>query len=104
MAKKSNKRSHVAAAKAGASATPFSDALKVNPGFSLARQNAHAKPAFRGNKAAGAKALSAITDEVSGLQERLFAESKVDGKRSLLLVVQGMDTAGKGGIMRHVVG
>ena len=28
----------------------------------------------------------------------------MDGQRSLLLVVQGMDTSGKGGIMRHVVG
>ena len=26
------------------------------------------------------------------------------GRRSVLLVVQGMDTSGKGGIMRHVVG
>jgi PPK2 family polyphosphate:nucleotide phosphotransferase len=104
MPKKSSKRSHAAVAKGDESAAPFSDALKVDAGFSLARQDAHAKPAFRGNKAAGAKTLSAITDEVSGLQERLYAESKVDGKRSLLLVVQGMDTAGKGGIMRHVVG
>src|SRR5215216_5844137 len=104
MAKKSSKRSHTAEVKAGGSAAPFSDALKVNAGFSLARLDAHAKPAFRGNKAAGNKALSAINDEVSGLQERLYAESKVDGRRSLLLVVQGMDTSGKGGIMRHVVG
>ncbi len=38
------------------------------------------------------------------LQERLFAESKFGGTRSVLLVLQAMDTAGKGGIVRHVVG
>jgi len=43
-------------------------------------------------------------DELAQLQERLFAESKGGGTRSILLVVQGMDTSGKGGIMRHVVG
>ena len=32
------------------------------------------------------------------LQERLFAESRVDGTRSVLLVLQGMDTSGKGGV------
>ena len=35
----------------------------------------------------------------------LYANSKAgDDKRSVLLVLQGMDTAGKGGIVKHVVG
>ncbi len=34
----------------------------------------------------------------------LFAESRKGGKRNVLLVLQAMDTAGKGGIVRHVVG
>ncbi len=39
------------------------------------------------------------------LQEMLYANSKGDGQnRALLLVLQGMDTAGKGGIVKHVVG
>ena len=38
--------------------------------------------------------------ELAGLQERLFAE----GTRSVLLVLQGIDTAGKGGVVSHVVG
>lgn len=38
------------------------------------------------------------------LQERLFAESTAGGTRSVLLVLQGMDTAGKGGTTNHVVG
>ena len=37
------------------------------------------------------------------LAERLYAEATVGGKRSLLLVLQGMDTSGKGGTTDHVV-
>jgi PPK2 family polyphosphate:nucleotide phosphotransferase len=38
------------------------------------------------------------------LQERLWAESTAGGRRSVLLLLQGMDTAGKGGVTEHVVG
>jgi PPK2 family polyphosphate:nucleotide phosphotransferase len=38
------------------------------------------------------------------LQERLYAEGRTGGSRSVLLLLQGMDTSGKGGTMRHVVG
>src|SRR3954468_226392 len=38
------------------------------------------------------------------LQERLFAEGATGGRRRVLLVLQGMDTSGKGGVVRHVVG
>jgi PPK2 family polyphosphate:nucleotide phosphotransferase len=38
------------------------------------------------------------------LQERLWAESRSGGERSLLLVLQGIDTSGKGGVTQHVVG
>ncbi len=82
----------------------FSDALRVREGFQLAECDPRSTPAFDGKKADGREALEARADEISEFQERLYAESKVDGQRSLLLVVQGMDTSGKGGIMRHVVG
>ena len=38
------------------------------------------------------------------LQEMLYANSRAGDHRSVLLVLQGMDTAGKGGIVKHVVG
>jgi PPK2 family polyphosphate:nucleotide phosphotransferase len=44
------------------------------------------------------------TDEMRAFQERLYAESTAGGRRSVLLVLQGMDTAGKGGVTEHVVG
>ena len=45
-------------------------------------------------------------DDLDDLQRRLFANSRVgnDNAGSVLLVLQGMDTSGKGGIIRHVIG
>ncbi|WP_183099661.1 polyphosphate kinase 2 family protein [Nocardioides pelophilus] len=63
-----------------------------------------ATPAFDGDKEAGAAALEATGPELADLQERLFAEGRAGGGRSLLLVLQGMDTSGKGGTLRSTVG
>ncbi|GAB2454075.1 PPK2 family polyphosphate:nucleotide phosphotransferase [Conyzicola lurida] len=82
----------------------MSDSLRVGPGFSLADVDPASTPGFDGGKKAGARALAAGADELSDLQERLFADSLFGGRRSVLLVLQAMDTAGKGGIVRHVVG
>ncbi len=48
--------------------------------------------------------MAATVPELGDLQERLYADARSGGAKALLLVVQGMDTSGKGGIMRHVVG
>lgn len=82
----------------------FGEALRVGEGFELAALDPRATPAFAGKKAEGKAAMAALQSRLGDLQERLYAESKEGGRRSLLLVVQGMDTSGKGGIMRHVVG
>jgi PPK2 family polyphosphate:nucleotide phosphotransferase len=41
---------------------------------------------------------------LAGLQEQLYAEGATGGRRRVLLVLQGMDTSGKSGVIRHVVG
>src|SRR5690349_14799735 len=82
----------------------FTEALRAGPGFSLTDLDPRSTPGFDGGKSDGEVALAARAGEISAFQERLYAESKGGGARSLLLVVQGMDTSGKGGIMRHVVG
>ena len=88
----------------GSAATAFTVALRAGQGFTLSALDPRSTPGFSGGKA-GAAALTASTDgELDDLQERLYAESRTGGTRAILLVVQGMDTAGKGGIMRHVVG
>jgi PPK2 family polyphosphate:nucleotide phosphotransferase len=80
------------------------DLLRVEPGFRLADVDPGSSPGFDGGKKAGEAALADGADELADLQERLFASSLYGGDRSILLVLQAMDTAGKGGIVGHVVG
>jgi PPK2 family polyphosphate:nucleotide phosphotransferase len=63
-----------------------------------------ATPGFDGKKSEGKSALFAMGDELSDLQEQLFAEGTTGSPRRVLLVLQGMDTSGKGGVLRHTVG
>lgn len=49
-------------------------------------------------KAQGQEALEKDLQQLQEAQERLFAS----GQRSLLVILQGMDTSGKDGIIRHV--
>ncbi len=78
--------------------------LRARPGFALSDFDRSATPGFDGSSKQAASLLADIGDATSDLQERLYAEGRSGGTRSVLLVVQGLDTAGKGGIMRHVVG
>jgi PPK2 family polyphosphate:nucleotide phosphotransferase len=49
--------------------------------------------------------MAVVCGQLAELQERLFAASRSAGdQRRVLLVLQGMDTAGKGGVVGHVVG
>ena len=80
------------------------ESLRVGDGFRLSAVDPASTPGFTGGKKAGQAALAAGTAEIADLQERLFAESRFGGTRSVLLVLQAMDTAGKGGIVDHVLG
>ncbi len=82
----------------------LSSLLRVAESFDLTDVDPQSTPGFDGDKAAGKLALADGVSRLSDLQERLWAESRAGGERSVLLVVQGMDTSGKGGVMRHVVG
>jgi PPK2 family polyphosphate:nucleotide phosphotransferase len=77
---------------------------RAGPGFRLVDLDPSSTPGFDGGKAAAATAMAPLQRRLGELQERLWAESRGGGTRSVLLVIQGMDTSGKGGIMRHVVG
>jgi PPK2 family polyphosphate:nucleotide phosphotransferase len=89
-------------------AFPVSDLtahLRIAPGpVDLSAIETDAAPGFDGKKADGEKALLALAPDLEELQERLFADGKADGRRSILLVLQGMDTSGKGGTLRSTVG
>ena len=82
---------------------PISEVLRVRRGFVLADFDPASTPGFDEGRKKGEEALAAYAPEIGEWQERLFAETKGGGTRSLLLVLQGLDSAGKGGIVRHVM-
>ena len=60
-------------------------------------------PAFKGHHsdhASAAAELQHYTERLRALQELLYA----DGRHSLLICLQAMDTAGKDGVINHVLG
>jgi PPK2 family polyphosphate:nucleotide phosphotransferase len=78
---------------------------RLSPGpVDLTTMPTDATPDFIGGKKEGKAALAALGDELSDLQERLWAERTTGSQRRVLLVLQGMDTSGKGGVLRHTVG
>ncbi|HKP08086.1 MAG TPA: PPK2 family polyphosphate kinase [Microbacterium sp.] len=81
------------------------DLLRVGEGFVLADVDTRSTPGYEKDKAHAADDLQSGAAELDEYQERLYARSRVDETNaSVLLVLQAMDSAGKGGIIRHVVG
>ncbi|WP_034659143.1 MULTISPECIES: PPK2 family polyphosphate kinase [unclassified Corynebacterium] len=82
------------------------DALDLRAGktFRLADVDPTATPGFDGSKSDLEDRFEHYDDELYDLQERLFANGRAhsDDAPSLLVVLQGMDTSGKGGAIRHV--
>ena len=99
------KTSEKATRKARGSSIRVTDLLRLPQGsVDLAALDTRATPGFDGDKADGKKALATLGPRLADLQERLFAEGRTGGQRRILLVLQGLDTSGKGGTLRHVVG
>jgi PPK2 family polyphosphate:nucleotide phosphotransferase len=61
-------------------------------------------PVGPGKKPKAVAKLDDAAARLSALQEALYAEGVGGGRRSVLLVLQGMDTSGKGGTVSHVLG
>ncbi|VEI12993.1 PPK2 family polyphosphate kinase [Trueperella bialowiezensis] len=79
-------------------------ALRAGAGFDLSTLDHRATPGWPGDKADGVAHMAAREEQLDDLQERLFANGRVGDKRRVLLILQGLDTSGKGGIVRHVLG
>ena len=85
--------------------SPIADAVRLPSGpVDLASIETDAAPGFDGKKADGRAALAVMGTELADLQERLWAERTAGSERRVLLVLQGMDTSGKGGVLRHTIG
>ena len=79
--------------------------LRVREGFVLADVDPQSTPGYEKGKVEAAEDLSSGAVQLDEYQERLYAQSRVDAtEAAVLLVLQAMDSAGKGGIVRHVVG
>ncbi|GAC1673728.1 MAG: hypothetical protein PVS3B2_15940 [Candidatus Dormibacteraceae bacterium] len=78
------------------------DLLRAEPHdgtFRMADWDADSTPGMKSSKRA-VKDLKKHQQKLFDLQERMFAEKK----RSVLIVLQGMDTSGKDGTITHVIG
>jgi PPK2 family polyphosphate:nucleotide phosphotransferase len=76
------------------------DLLRAPAGFTTLDELDPAATPGAGDKARAIADLPELLRELSSQQEKLWAEHT----RSLLLVLQGMDTSGKDGTIRHVIG
>ncbi|MGI5366696.1 PPK2 family polyphosphate kinase [Streptomyces iakyrus] len=86
--------------------TSLRERLRLPPGepVDLARYDAAGTPAGPHGKTAGKAATARTGERLAVLQERLWAASTKGDRRRVLLVLQGMDTSGKGGTVKHVIG
>jgi len=78
--------------------------LRAGDGLDLSKVDPASTPGFDGGKQEGQKSLAAGAVQLAELQEKLYANGLSGDRRRILLVLQAMDTAGKGGIVGHVVG
>jgi PPK2 family polyphosphate:nucleotide phosphotransferase len=76
------------------------DRYRVKPGqqIRLDELDPQDSSAFDGSKEDGEEVLDELTGSLEKLQELLYAENR----QRLLIVLQGMDTSGKDGAIRHV--
>lgn len=80
------------------------ETLLVGKKFKLKDCDPDSTPGYPGGKSDGEALLAELDGKLTTLQEQLFAESRFGGTKRVLLVLQAMDTAGKGGIVNHVMG
>ncbi|GAA3550483.1 polyphosphate kinase 2 family protein [Microlunatus spumicola] len=87
---------------------PLSDLLRLPAGpVDLSTLATDATLGFPGaGKADAAHVDTVLQPELDDLQERLFANGRATPEAAprVLLVLQGMDTSGKGGVIRHAIG
>jgi PPK2 family polyphosphate:nucleotide phosphotransferase len=80
------------------------EALRAGSDWSFDGFDEGSSPGWRGDRRDAERHMERQGERMSLLQEKLFAAGRTGGTQSVLLVLQGMDTAGKGGIVRHVIG
>ncbi len=75
------------------------DKLRVAPGAKFKLSDYAPDDTYGVSKSRGEKGLASHVEKLAALHDLLYAEHK----RSLLIVLQGMDAAGKDGTIKHVM-
>jgi PPK2 family polyphosphate:nucleotide phosphotransferase len=79
--------------------------LRVPSGpVDLSAYGTNTSPGVDASKREGKAELADLGPALLDLQTRLYAQRGAADARRLLLVLQGMDTSGKGGVLKHTVG
>ena len=88
--------------------TPLSELLRAPQGVvDVTAIETDADPGYQGDgKDDADEEREDLEPELDDLQERLYAQGRVNPESAprLLLILQGLDTSGKGGVIRHAVG
>ena len=79
--------------------TAVRELLRAGPDFRMADIDPASTPGLKGGKGKAQRQIDKHQDDLFELHQRLYAERR----RSLLVVLQGMDTSGKDGTVTHVV-
>lgn len=81
------------------------DELRLPAGpVDLRKYDTNSAPGVDVDKETGKQVLAELGPMLLELQTKLFASRESDDPRRVLLVLQGMDTSGKGGVLKHTVG
>jgi PPK2 family polyphosphate:nucleotide phosphotransferase len=86
---------------------PLIELLRLPAGpVDLSTMDTNSTPGFPGAKADASALTEALAPELGDLQERLYASGRTaeTSARNILVILQGMDTSGKGGAVRHAIG
>ena len=75
------------------------DLLRAGRDFRMSDVDSDSTPGLKGGKKKALRDIEKHTEELFDLHQRLYAEHK----RSLVVVLQGMDTSGKDGTVTHVM-
>ncbi|MGY1838789.1 MULTISPECIES: PPK2 family polyphosphate kinase [unclassified Modestobacter] len=80
-------------------------ALRVPPApVRLSTLDPRSTPHVPGDKEHTREVMRVDAERLAELQQRLYAEGTGGSRRRVLLVLQGMDTSGKGAVVKHVLG
>ncbi|MDU0477790.1 polyphosphate kinase 2 family protein [Staphylococcus chromogenes] len=78
--------------------------LAAGPNVELADIDPSSTPGFRGDDKDIDRQLAKIDEELAELQEMLYANKRAGvNPGNVLIVLQGMDTSGKGGVVKHTL-